>query len=150
MTAENEFTAALAALCGPDGGVAPNGDGEWTFSFAGVPVKMVCRPDAPDDVFCYAKVGSLAEIGDPGILLTDMLESNFFWIGNAGSTVAVVPDTDDVLLQDRREASYFADAETLKGYLAAFADKARMWYGHIETYRRAIAEDAAEEGEVRE
>lgn len=139
MKVENEFTAALAALCGP-GGVEPNESGEYAFKFAGVPLKAVCSPETPDEVRCYAKVGSLAGIEDPGALLTDMLEANFFWIGNAGSTVAVIPGTDDVLLQDRREAGYFADAETLKGYLAAFADKATMWSGHIEEYRAAVAE----------
>lgn len=146
---ENEFTAALAELLGPDN-VEPNAAGEYVFRFAGTPLKMVCRHETQDDVYCYAKIGTVEGIERPDGLLTDLLESNYFWIGNAGSTVAVVPDSDDVILEDRREAAYFEDAETLKRYLVAFVDKVLMWRGHIDEYRKAVAETGATDGkEVR-
>ena len=143
MQVENEFTAALAGLFGPEA-VRPNAAGEYVFRFAGTPLKMVCRPDAPEEVCCYAKIGSIEGIERVDGLLTDLLEANFFWIGNAGSTVAVVPGSDDVILEDRREAAYFESAETLKGYLAAFVDKVLTWRGHIDEYRKAVAEGGKE------
>lgn len=150
MQNENEFTAALAGLFGPDA-VRPNVAGEYVFRFAGTPLKMVCSPEAQDEVCCYAKIGTIEGIERVDGLLADLLEANFFWIGNAGSTVAVVPGSDDVILEDRREAAYFENAETLKGYLAAFVDKVLMWRGHIDEYRKAVAETGADDGkEVRE
>ena len=95
MQVENEFTAALAGLFGPNA-VQPNEAGEYVFRFAGTPLKMICRPEAQGDVYCYAKIG------------------------------------------------------TLKGYLAAFVDKVLTWRGHIDEYRKAVAEAGAEDGkEVR-
>lgn len=150
MQVENEFTAALAGLFGPEA-VRPNAAGEYVFRFAGTPLKMVCRPDAPEEVCCYAKIGTIEGIERVDGLLADFLEANFFWLGNAGSTVAVVPGSDDVILEDRREAAYFESAETLKGYLAAFVDKVLTWRGHIDEYRKAVAETGAEAGkEVRQ
>ena len=143
MQVENEFTAALAGLFGPEA-VRPNAAGEYVFRFAGTPLKMVCRPDAPEEVCCYAKIGSIEGIERVDGLLTDLLEANFFWIGNAGSTVAVVPGSVDVILEVRREAAYFESAETLKGYLAAFVDKVLTWRGHIDEYRKAVAEGGKE------
>ena len=143
---ENAFTRALAEMAGKSGqgSAASASAGEVHVVVAGVPITLSCREGEPDAVIAVARVGSTAGLLHPEMPLEDALEANFFWMGNAGSTLALDPENGDLILHDRRDADYFETGDVLKGYLVAFADTVLGWRGHFDEFRAEEVKKGAE------
>lgn len=150
---QNAFTEAYAAFlkkAGIEGGpaFAPDANGSSDLLIGDVRVTLTCREDAPDDVYCHATVASLEGLEDESGLTNDFLEANFLWEGTAGATLGIDSETKNLILVDRREASYFLDGEVFANWIGAFADNVRSWRDYVASYRAGTAADEAEK-EVR-
>ena len=143
MRFENQFTTVFHALMAR-GGVNALHEGDETGVFRivvdGVPVTFVLKSENPEIVYCHAIIGSLKDLARRDLILKQALEANFFWIGNAGSTVSLLAESDELMLGDRRDASYFADDQTLVDYLGTFVGKIRSWRMRLDAWRTAPAD----------
>lgn len=137
MVVENEFTRALDALVREKGGEMPKLDdnGTVTLSVGGVALSFVCGDGEPGYVYCHAVVGSLEGLEHADRVLEDLLQANFFWRGTEGGTLSVLEETNEVMLADRRVASFFETAEDLLGYAKAMAACVADWREHLDAYR---------------
>lgn len=152
MQFENQFTEAFHALMARGGAnAAHEGDetGVYRLVADGVPVTFAIKLENPEVVHCHAIIGSLKGLARRDLVLKQALEANFFWLGNAGSTVSLLADTGELMLGDRRDASYFADGQALADYLGAFVGTVRSWRMRLDGWRTAAA-DGAGEGEKKE
>ena len=147
MRFDNQFTAAFHALMARGGADAVHeGDETGVFRLVagGVPVTFVIKPENPEIVYCHAIIGSLSGLARRDLILKQALEANFFWLGNAGSTVSLIDESDELMLGDRRDASYFADDQVLADYLGAFVGAVRSWRMRMDGWRTAPADGMGE------
>lgn len=149
MWFDNQFAEAFNALMARGGANAVhegNETGVFRLVADGVPVTFVIRQENPEIVYCHAIIGSLGGLARRDLVLKQALEANFFWLGNAGSTVSLLADSDELMLGDRRDASYFADGQALADYLGAFVGAVRAWRMRLDGWRTAPGEAKAGEG----
>ena len=147
MRFDNPFTVAFHALMARGGANAVHeGDETGVYRLVAdeVPVVFVMKPENPEIVYCHAIIGSLRGLARRDVILKQALEANFFWLGNAGSTVSLLADSEELMLGDRRDASYFADDQALTDYLGAFVSTVRSWRMRLDGWRTAPADEAKE------
>lgn len=143
MQFDNQFTTAFHALMARGGANAVHeGDetGVYRLVVDEVPVTFVMKPENPEIVYCHAIIGSLKGLARRDLVLKQALEANFFWLGNAGSTISLLADSDELMLGDRRDAEYFSDDQVLADYLGAFVGAVRSWRMRLDGWRTSTAE----------
>lgn len=129
-----EFEQALGGFFEAAGVPMPaaDDDGVRCFRLDDVDLKLVCRPDAPEEVSCAAFVGSVAEVADREAFFEDVLKANCFWQGTRGGTLGLDGDDGDTLmLSDVRDADELADVAEIRDWLAGFVRTVREWRGYI-------------------
>lgn len=122
-----EETAASLATQGVE--VTRMGE-SWRLA-AGDDVAMVAFGDDDGDVVCHATVGSFANVSVKDIFLEDALKANCFWGETNGATLSVKPDTDTLVLADRREANFVESADGLEAFFAQFFGTLRKWKRYL-------------------
>lgn len=114
---------------------APDKNGSIKMTVRGVELALTCPNGSSDDVYCHAVVGTVAGLAHPDRVFEDALAANFFWKGTAGGTLSILPETDELMLADRRDGDFFDSAATLIDYLSAFAAKVREWRVYLDDCR---------------
>ena len=83
------------------------------------------------EILVYSIVADMDVVEDREGLLERMMRANFFWIGSEGFTLSLDSDSDRVLVIDRRNESYFIDADMFATYLDMCASVVTDWRREI-------------------
>jgi len=122
----NNLLASLGEAIGiPD--LALDKNNQCIVSFEeGISINFFYETDS-DTVVCFAPIAYFANADGKEALLARMLKANFFWQDTKGFTIAMEPETERLIIQDKQKPSYFADYDMLAAYIDNAMTLVQKW-----------------------